>query len=356
MTDDLAVSLTFDAPDPVALTVFVNGDGSVTDGAQLECGALNSPCEQSYPFGTNVQLTGTPDDGLVLQWGGACAGVAGDQVCQVTMDQAQTVEAMFAAAFSTLNVAVTGDGLVFSDPSGINCMETSGQSECSEAFATGTQVTLTASQFSTESEPFKEWSGDCAFAGTADTCTLTLNADANVGALFEADQRTLSVSIIGDGSVAADGQTICTSAQSPCQITVNQFANLSLDGTATNGTNPVFWGDDCDGSQSGQSCFLTVDSDKSVSADFTREPATVTVSVTGGGAVFGQDGVINCREASGTCASVYATGDTLVLFASELNGTTFTGWGGDCAGTVGTTCELAIPSDRSVSAGFEDPT
>ncbi|MBR9814758.1 hypothetical protein GYB61_13000 [bacterium] len=249
----------------------------------------------------------------------------------------------------------TGDGLVFSDPSGINCMETSSASECTEVYATGTEVTLTASQFSTESAPFKQWSGDCAFAGTADTCTLTLNSDATVGALFEAEQRTLTISIIGDGSVAADGQTICTSEQSPCQITVNEFANLSLDGTAATGNNPVFWGGDCEGTQSGQACFLTIDGDKAVSADFGRAPATVTVSVTGGGAVFGQDGVINCRESTGTCSAVYASGDTLVLFASELNNTVFTGWGGDCAGTTGTSCELPIPSNRTVSASFEDP-
>lgn len=355
MTDDLVVSLTFDAPEPVALTVFVSGDGSVTDGVELECGAFNSPCEQGYPPGTSVQLTGSPGDGQTLQWGGACAGVASDQACTVTMDQAQTVEATFAGAFANLSVTVTGDGLVFSDPSGINCMETSSASECTEAYTSGTQVTLTASQFSTESAPFKQWSGDCAFAGTADTCTLTLNSDASVGALFEAEQRTLTVSIIGDGSVAADGQTICASAQSPCQITVNEFANLSLDGTAATGNNPVFWGGDCEGTQSGQACFLTIDGDKAVSADFGRAPATVTVSVTGGGAVFGQDGVINCRESTGTCSAVYASGDTLVLFASELNNTVFTGWGGDCAGTTGTSCELPIPSNRTVSASFEDP-
>jgi hypothetical protein len=88
----------------------------------------------------------------------------------------------------TLSVSVNGNpgGTVTSSPSGINCGST-----CSKSFTAGTQVTLSST--SDQAWGFFGWGGAC--SGLANTCTVTLNADTSVsalfGTLFSAEQVTL---------------------------------------------------------------------------------------------------------------------------------------------------------------------
>ncbi len=77
----------------------------------------------------------------------------------------------------SLNVSKTGtgSGTITSSPPGINC-----GSDCTENYASGTLVTLTASAVS--GSTFTGWSGDC--SGTATTCTVTMSGATNVTAAF----------------------------------------------------------------------------------------------------------------------------------------------------------------------------
>ncbi|CAK0780143.1 hypothetical protein CCP4SC76_7230009 [Gammaproteobacteria bacterium] len=65
-----------------------------------------------------------------------------------------------------------GQGVVTSNPTGINCGST-----CYANFNSGTSVTLTAS-----GTGFTGWSGDC--SGSSSACTITMNAAKNVTAKF----------------------------------------------------------------------------------------------------------------------------------------------------------------------------
>lgn len=76
---------------------------------------------------------------------------------------------------ATLTVAVTGMGMVTSDPSGISCGAT-----CAAEFPEDAEVTLTAAPAS--GSTFLGWSGGC--SGRALTCTLTLSAATSVEAEF----------------------------------------------------------------------------------------------------------------------------------------------------------------------------
>ncbi len=62
-----------------------------------------------------------------------------------------------------------------SSPAGIDC-----GSDCSEAYATGTAVTLTAAPGGTL-PVFLGWAGDCTGTGG---CTVTMDGDKSVIALF----------------------------------------------------------------------------------------------------------------------------------------------------------------------------
>ena len=126
-----------DAVPSATLIVTAAGDGTVTSTpAGITCGA---DCSESYSIGTMVTLTAAPTAGATFQgWsGGGCSGLG---TCVVTISGDTAVTATFAAN-PTLTVATngTGTGTVTSAPAGISC-----GSDCTEAYPSGTSVTLTA--------------------------------------------------------------------------------------------------------------------------------------------------------------------------------------------------------------------
>jgi hypothetical protein len=95
----------------------------------------------------------------------------------------------------TVGKAGTGDGVVRSDPPGIDC-----GSQCGAEFSAGTPVTLTATPDT--SSRFTGWNGAC--AGT-DPCPVTLDAARAVTATFTAlDDLSLGEAL---GNIALDWRT-----------------------------------------------------------------------------------------------------------------------------------------------------
>lgn len=80
---------------PEALTVGKSGSGSGTVGsspAGISCGTT---CSHAYSYGQSVNLTASAAAGSVFKgWSGACSGTS---ICTVTMTQAQSLTATFAA-------------------------------------------------------------------------------------------------------------------------------------------------------------------------------------------------------------------------------------------------------------------
>jgi hypothetical protein len=154
------------------LTVAKSGNGTVTSSpAGIDCGA---DCAESYASSAAVTLTATAAAGSTFTgWSGACTGTA---ACTVTMNAAKSVTATFALqTFAlTTNTSGTGSGTITSSPAGINC-----GGDCSESYASGAAVTLTAT--AAAGSTFTGWSGAC--TGTA-TCTVTMNAAKSVTATF----------------------------------------------------------------------------------------------------------------------------------------------------------------------------
>jgi len=179
MQQDRTVTASFNTPPPSTfpLAVTVTGNGTVrSQPAGIDCG---STCNAAFAANTSVVLSATPAAGQVLTgWGGACTGAG--QSCSVTMSQARSVSAVFAATppvQRTLSVTRSGSGVVRSQPVGIDC-----GSDCSGAFGDDSSVVLSATPSS--GQRFTGWTGAC--SGSAATCTLTMSTNRNVGATFAA--------------------------------------------------------------------------------------------------------------------------------------------------------------------------
>ena len=158
------------------LTVGTTGDGAgiVTSSPPgITCGTA---CAQSYSSGTMVTLMAAPASRSVFTGWSGCDSVDGT-TCFVTMNAAASVTARFDLERFTLTARTSGlgRGTVTSDPAGIAC-----GADCSEAFVSGTTVTLTAR--AALGSIFTGWSGcDAVSSGR---CTVTMNAGRSVTATF----------------------------------------------------------------------------------------------------------------------------------------------------------------------------
>jgi len=139
-TIDVNLVLKPSSPGSRTLQVVPVGPGSGTvSSTGISCG---EDCTEVYRNGPQVTLTATPlpaTDSVFSGWsGGDCSGTV---PCTVTMNQDRTIIANFGLTSYTLQTVLAGpgSGTVNSDPEGISCGE-----DCSEVYANGTQVTLTA--------------------------------------------------------------------------------------------------------------------------------------------------------------------------------------------------------------------
>jgi uncharacterized repeat protein (TIGR02543 family) len=89
---------------------------------------------------------------------------------------------------------------VTSSPAGINCG--AGSTACTQSFASGALVTLTAAAAS--GYAFSGWSGAC--SGTTASCAVTMSTAQSAGATFAASSSSTAHYLISDAYPLADQQ------------------------------------------------------------------------------------------------------------------------------------------------------
>jgi hypothetical protein len=181
MTQARSVTASYETMRTLSIAKSGNGSGPVTSSpAGIACG---STCSKTFPLGSNVTLTATPNAGSAfIGWSGACTGTA--PTCVVAMNTDKAVTATYAQGVR-LEVAKAGDGYgsVSSSPAGLNCAL-----PCAAAFPPNSTVTLTLSP--TPGYAFTGWSGAC--SGTSLTCTLVMSAPRQVTATLMYQPLTLT--------------------------------------------------------------------------------------------------------------------------------------------------------------------
>lgn len=234
---------------PLGLTVTVSGQGSITSApGGIDCGL---DCSESYAEGTSVTLTETPAAGQTfVGWSGSGVSCGTSSTCTVPMSAARSVTATFQTSAAppttpsppstpqyALTVAKSGSGTVTSSPAGISC-----GADCTENYASGTNVTLTA--VAGAGSMFSAWSGaGISCAGTA-PCTVTMSEAKSLTATFATQPvpttAALQLSVTGSGRVTSSPAGI--DCPGDCSEDFQVGTTVTLTATADSGFLFSGWG------------------------------------------------------------------------------------------------------------------
>jgi len=276
-------------------------------------GSVNKTPVPPYHYGDVVTLTATPNIGYSFDhWSGNASG--SNPVTTVTMNGNKSVTAHFTQNVYTLTVTIdpVAGGSVNKTPV--------------PPYHYGDVVTLTAT--AAVGYSFDHWSGNA--SGSSPVTTVTMNGNKAVTAHFTQNVYTLTVTIdpTGGGSVNA---TPAPPYHYGDVVTLNATPNIgySFDHWSGNasGSNPV--------------TTVTMDGNKSVTAHFTQNVYTLTVTVdpAAGGSV------------STTPAPPYHYNDVVRLTATANHDYRFDHWSGDATGSSPTT-NVTMNGNKSVTAHF----
>ncbi|HWU23967.1 MAG TPA: Calx-beta domain-containing protein [Nocardioides sp.] len=181
MTAPHSVGATFDLLPSESLTVNVPAGGVVTSSdSSIDCGAV---CQVSYPQGTPVALTETPDDhwqfaGWADQAGDpACAGTA--STCSLDLESADTVTATF---LRLITITVAGPGKVYDNNGHQLCPDAMANTTCDIPEPWDTSVSFIA--VSDATGIFQQWSGPCGPTSTGSSCVVDPGGPVYVSAIF----------------------------------------------------------------------------------------------------------------------------------------------------------------------------
>ena len=287
--------------------------------------------------GTTITFTAAPDKGYqVSVWAGDCAGAVGDS-CAVAATRNVSVSAAFSdideCAAQTDDCAADG-GRCDNTDGGFACSCAAGYSgdgricradktvsflpsahgtlsaagggfsiQDGGAAAHGTTITFTAAP--DKGYQVSAWAGDCADT-IGDSCAVAATLNVSVSAVF---------SDIDECAAKTDD---CAADGGRCDNTDGGFACS------------------CDSGYSGDG--RTCEADMTVSF---RQSAHGTLFAAGGGFSI-QDGDTAPR------------GTTIIFIAAPDKGYQISAWLGDCAGTVGDSCAVAVTGNVSVGAIFNE--
>ncbi len=169
----------------------------------------------------------------------------------------------------TVSVEQVGSakGKVTSSPAGIEC-----GSDCTESYANGSSITLTA--VADSGSVFKNWEGAC--FGTDPVCNVNMSMDRVVTARFEPEGLTYRLTVIkegsGNGTVSSAPSGI--SCGTDCNEAYLSGTSVALNAVAESGSTFLGWNVPCSGTGT---CEISMMSDRAVSAIFRSNSVSTIV-------------------------------------------------------------------------------
>jgi uncharacterized repeat protein (TIGR02543 family) len=300
---------------PVSVTM--NGNKSVTANytqnaytltvTSLHGTVAKNPDKATYTYGEVVQLTATPDVGWSFaNWTGDATGTTNP--VSVTMNSNKSVTANYTQNAYTLTITSL-HGTVAKNPD-------------KATYTYGEVVQLTATP--AVGWTFANWTGDA--TGTVNPVSVTMNGNKSVTANYTQIQYTLTIT-------SQHG----TVAKNPDKATYTYGEVVQLTATPTVGWNFANWTGDATGTTNPVS--VTMNSNKSVTANYTQNAYTLTITSLHGTVAKNPD------------KATYTYGEVVQLTATPAVGWTFANWTGDATGTVNPV-SVTMNGNKSVTANY----
>jgi uncharacterized repeat protein (TIGR02543 family) len=173
---------------------------------------------------------------------------------------------------------------------------------------------------------FTEWSGNV--SGMDNPLTITMDGDKTVTANFARSSYTLTINIIGSGSVTKD----------PDQSEYKPGTNVDITAVAADGWSFTGWSGNVSGMDNPLT--ITMDEDKTVTATFIEKKYKLTINIFGSGSVTKDPNQLE-----------YNSGASVNMTAEPADGWTFAGWSGSISGTA-LSQAIIMDSDKIVTANF----
>ncbi|HPO17245.1 MAG TPA: PASTA domain-containing protein [Candidatus Hydrogenedentes bacterium] len=298
------------------LTVYTSGNGWV-----------NFPTGQTIGLasGAVIDLEAyVPTGSVFVEWQGDIGSAdPTDSSIQVTMDQNRNITALFGAAPQyQLTIYVSGTGTGSTDPA-----------PGAHLYDSGQWANVTATEDS--GSAFDHWEGDIGGANPSSRdISVYMDQDRVITAVFSIADWTLTIAKTGNGNTdpAPGAYGFVDGA------TVNINANLIAGGDAFG----QWVGDLMDGANAQQTYqFLTMNQDRTLTAEFVTGDWTLTLATTGPGNVW-----------PGTGDFSYVDGRTANFSANSNPSAYFAGWTGDLI-SDNPFGELVMDGNKSVTGNFE---
>ena len=361
-------------PKKYELKITLDGSGKVTSNdGNIDCSAKKTDkCSFSYQENHKVVLTASPEaDFEFVAWSGASKEDKAS--IEITMDANKDLAAKFIKYLSPAKISAPSPAKLL-----INAeVNQSGQASFSFSNLGGKDLKYTISdsfdwlsqspEFGTLKGSKKQdilVSASCpANAGIyTDTIKISSNDEKNpvITVLLNLDcsnitaqKQLLNLTVKGPGTVTtADGHINCNSSGGQCNYNYPTASKIEL--TATEDAQAVFDGWSQDSNSSEKIINITMDQAHNLTANFNAaETRTLTVAVSGPGAITTVDGNINCSASSNQCSFDYDLNANVSLVASPETDMELKSWSGDCSGN--STCSLSMTKDMNVSALFGAP-
>ncbi|UCC39726.1 MAG: SBBP repeat-containing protein [Candidatus Aminicenantes bacterium] len=307
------------------LTVTMDSDKSITANftgqytlvIATTTGGTTTPAPGTHSYGEGaVTITATPSQGYRFNgWtGDVPSGYENDNPLTVTMDSDKSITANFIRQY-TLTLASTEGGSI--DPSA-----------GTHLYDEGAEATITAAP--SQGYRFSGWTGDVPSGYESDNpLTVTMDSDRSITANF-IRQYTLTLASTEGGSIDPSAGAYLYDEGTEVTITAAPSQGYRFSG---------WTGDVPSGQQSDNPLTVTMDSDRSITANFIRQ-YTLTLASTEGGTTDPSPGTHLCDE--GTEITVKAIPDIDYKFS---------GWSGDASGEDNPII-ISMDSDKTVTANF----
>jgi len=261
-------------PTYYSLNIGISGSGAVENtGNNINCSG--GRCVKTFEEGSSLALSAIPSAGFEFDhWEAQCVGSTSPS-CTLTMSSNLSVIAVFKEVvqepnYYSLNMGVSGAGSIQNAQYNISCADET----CSKMFEDGSKLALSAAPAA--GYEFDRWEVQC-IGSTSPSCSLTMNSNLSVIAVFK--QKTvnfsLSIAVVGNGTVQNISNSIACSSAS-CSKELLQDTNLTLMATPAEGYEFDHWELSCNNSTSSE-CGIAMSDDMSVKAIFAESAAQIGV-------------------------------------------------------------------------------